>query len=389
MEWGRSVFRGVLAGVMALAAVQGLAPVLAQTSVTLTAPPVTLLPQSFGGWKQSGNGSAAAAPEGSLSLVNVNKQALEECGPQRSAVEEFSSGGRTMRVEAIEFGDRTGVDSAFTLVERSEMRLGAGLGEASALGDGAVLFKEGDSLVLASPAGAADMPALRELAKGLPKVTGNRGVEPLLPSLAPTENRVPGSLRYALGPATYAAEGGVLPASSLAWDKSAEAVTATYDVKHERETLTLLLYPTPQIAGAMERRLNGGLPALGLAFSAAKVRRENEMVMVASGGLPADQAQAMLAGVHLKQEVTIDRDVQPVFHNEVQKTFSLLTNIAILSGVLMGAAVLLGLFLGGGRALYRVMRGKPAAMEPEFLSLHLSPQSKAPRFDAAEPRARS
>jgi hypothetical protein len=389
MDWGRSVFRGVLAGVMALAAVPALSPVLAQTSVTLTEPPVTLLPGSFGGWKRSGNGSAAAGPEGSLSLVNVNKQALEECSPQRSAVEQFGSGGRTMRVEAIEFSDRTGVDSAFTLVERPEMRPGSGLGEASALGDGAVLFKEGDSLVLASPAGTADMPALRELAKGMPKVTGNRGVEPLLPSLAPAGNRVPGSLRYALGPATYAGEGGVLPANSLAWDKSAEAVTATYNVKHGRETLTLLLYPTPQIAGAMERRLNGGLASLGPAFSTAKVRRENEMVMVASGSLPADQAQAMLAGVHLKQEVTIDRDVQPVFHNEVQKTFSLLTNIAILSGVLMGTAVLLGLFLGGGRALYRVMRGKPAAMEPEFLSLHLSPQNKAPRFDAAGPSARS
>jgi hypothetical protein len=112
------------------------------------------------------------------------------------------------------------------------------------------------------------------------------------------------------------------------------------------------------------------------------------MVMVASGSLTGEEAQAMLAGVHLKQEVTIDRDMPPVFHAEVQKTFSLLTNIAILCGVLMGAAVLLGLFLGGGRALYRVMRGKPAAMEPEFLSLHLSPQNQAPRFEVTESHPR-
>jgi hypothetical protein len=79
----------------------------------------------------------------------------------------------------------------------------------------------------------------------------------------------------------------------------------------------------------------------------------------------------------------------PVFHAEVQKTFSLLTNIAILSGVLMGAAVLLGLFLGGGRALIRVLQGKPASAEPEFLSLHLANQNPVPNWESSGPNAHS
>jgi hypothetical protein len=60
-------------------------------------------------------------------------------------------------------------------------------------------------------------------------------------------------------------------------------------------------------------------------------------------------------------------------------------SIAILSGVLMGAAVLLGLFLGVGRAWFRVLRGKPAAVEVEFLSLHLAPQNKPVRFGEDDP----
>jgi hypothetical protein len=60
------------------------------------------------------------------------------------------------------------------------------------------------------------------------------------------------------------------------------------------------------------------------------------------------------------------------FHSEVRKTASLLTSIAILSGVLMTAAVLLGLFLGVGRASIRVLLGKPAAVEAEFLGLGLT-----------------
>jgi hypothetical protein len=358
-------------------------------SVTLTEPPVQLLPQSFSGWQLGGS-----SEPGNVSLATVNKAALQECGPLRSHVNTYTRNGKTMRVEAVEFGDRTGAYSAFTLAVRPEMRATKNVGANSvgswdAVGDGVVMFTTGDTLVLASPASETDLPALKELAKVLPKVTGSRGVAPLLPSFVPEEHLAASGMRYALGPESYAAEGGVLPASSLGWDKSAEAVTANYDEKHGRETVTLLIYPTPQIAQAFEKRLSTGVTGLGPSFANARVRREQELVMLASGALPGKEAQALLENVHMKQEVSIDHDIAPVFHAEVQKTFSLLSNIAILSGVLMGAAVLLGLFLGGGRALIRVLRGKPAAAEPEFLSLHLANQNPVPHFESPGPNAHS
>jgi hypothetical protein len=115
------------------------------------------------------------------------------------------------------------------------------------------------------------------------------------------------------------------------------------------------------------------------------VRREGELVALASGSFSGDDAERLVDDAHLRQEVSFDKDVQPVFHTEVQKTASLLMSIAILSGVLMGAAVLLGLFLGVGRAWFRVLRGKPAAVEVEFLSLHLAPQNKPVRFGEDDP----
>ena len=47
--------------------------------------------------------------------------------------------------------------------------------------------------------------------------------------------------------------------------------------------------------------------------------------------------------------------------------------ITMLVVVLVSAALLLGLFLGGGRALVRILRGKPVSTvsEEEFISLHL------------------
>ena len=55
------------------------------------------------------------------------------------------------------------------------------------------------------------------------------------------------------------------------------------------------------------------------------------------------------------------------------KTSQLLLGIAMLVIVGCSAAVLLGFFLGGGRALYRVARGKPVSSvyEEEFIRLHL------------------
>jgi len=358
----------------------------AQKSIAVSVPATPLLPESFGEWKPA---AAPAAPYAYL-LANINKAALEEDGQLRSAVSDYARNGRSIHVEAIQFGDRTGAVSAFTLAERPEMKPGRELGAANAVGvvapgDSAVLFTAGSTVVLVSGASAEDVASLKPLAEGLPKITGNKGVAPLLPTLVTAKGLVPGSLRYALGPATYQAQGGVLPAQSLGWEKSAEAVTAQYDDRRGKETVTLLLYPTPMIAGSFTRAIQDSLTRMGPSFATARVRREGEMVILASGSYSAEDAQRMVDGVHLKQEVSFDKDVQPVFHTEVQKTASLLTSIMVLSGVLMGAAVLLGLFLGVGRAWIRVLRGKPAAVEVEFLSLHLAPQNKPPQFSHDEP----
>jgi len=358
----------------------GLAALAGAQSTTLTEPPAPLLPQSFGQWKVAPAPAVPAAAK--VSLVEVSKEALEECGPQRSQVADYAQGGRSLHLEAIEFGDRTGAFSAFTVVKRPNMSPLKGLGALAATGDDAVLFTVGTTIVLASPTTAADVAGLKELAAGMPKAIGNKGVAPLLPTLLPPRGLVDGSVRYALGAASYAAEGGVLPAASLGWDKAAEAVTAEYKDRRGQETMTMLLYPTPAIAGTYTRAVQGLVNAAGASFANAKVRREGELVMLASGSFSPDEAQRMLENTHLKQQLSVDKDIAPTEHQQVVQTYSLLTQIAILSGVLMLAAVLLGLFLGGGRAAYRVLRGKPAYTEPEFLSLHLDTQNKAPRFDS-------
>lgn len=372
--------RGVaVAGVMAAGLVAG----AGAQAVTLQEPEAPLLPASFGEWKTATAPGEAPA----YSLARADKDALEECGPQRSAVMDYSAedhGGEVrLHVEAIQFGDRTGAVSAFTLMEQPGMQPGKELGAAEAVGNGAVLFTAGSTVVLVTGGSGNryEVASLKPLALSLPKVPGNKGVAPLLPTLVPAAGYVPASLRYALGPVTYAAEGGVLPTRSVGWEKNVEAVTAQYADKRGKETLTLLLYPTPAIAGSFAKAIKDETAGMGSGFAEARVRREGPLVMLASGSFSGDEAQRMIENVHMQEIVATDGDMHPLFRTEAVKTYSLLANIAILSGVMMVAAVLLGLFLGVGRAWFRVLRGKPAAVEVEFLSLHLAPQNKAPEFE--------
>jgi hypothetical protein len=235
----------------------------------------------------------------------------------------------------------------------------------------------------------ADQNTVRKIVAALPKVSGNQGLPPLLPTFLPARGIVPASVRYAVGPSGFAQEGmdvgpagmGRLGSSGLGWDKNAEAAMAEYADSRGRESLTLLLYPTPQIAGehmrAIEAAARGGANA---AAPALHDRREGELVVLAQGTFTAEAAQNMIENVHLHSEVTFDKPVPPSFTSEIHKTYSLLTSIAVLFGVMGLAAVLLGFFLGGGRALVRRMQGKTAATQAEFLSLHLDPQNRAPKF---------
>ena len=122
------------------------------------------------------------------------------------------------------------------------------------------------------------------------------------------------------------------------------------------------------------------MSGLGSSFAAAKARREGSLVLIANGSFSPDAAQALVENTHLHQFASTDKAMPTPEVVETRKTFGLLADIIVFSGVLCLAALLLGLFLGGGRALIRVLQGKPPATEMEFLSLHLDPQNPTPVF---------
>ena len=222
----------------------------------------------------------AAAP-----AQDVCVAVLKEDGLTRLAEANYGK----VQASAFEFGDATGAYSAYTFyrsfmaaphIVGAEARLKAGASETSADGAGTVVWA---GTVVLKLTGSVTKEELSALVSGLPKVGGSRGLAPLLPTELITPGLDAASVRYAVGPVAYQAMGGVLPAGILGWDKSAEAATATY-TKGGRGLLTLLMYPTPQIAGDRGRAIEKAVNEAGAdKFGALHMRRVGPMVGVTSG----------------------------------------------------------------------------------------------------------
>ena len=211
---------------------------------------------------------------------------------------------------------------------------------------------------------------------------GNKGLNPPIIGALPQESMERQTMHFAQGPAGYAGAGGVLPPELVGFDKDAEAVTANYSLSSGPAVLTLIDYPTPQIAEAQEKRIreyiksgSGARPPFTKALqdsdqASLEVSRSGPIVALVSGDAIPDESHKLLAQVHYSAELT---SMPQPHESEVSKTSRFLMGVASLVIIGCSAAILLGLFLGGGRALYRVARGRPVSSvyEAEFIRLHL------------------
>jgi hypothetical protein len=363
----------VLVGATAVSLSAQTAPTAAQTApakMMLAEPPSPLLPQSLrtGDSHEAGNGVPADSGADGPVLVEDGIRRYERGTPQSG--EHAGAPGGTVTV--YQFEDATGAYAAYTYLRKSG-------GEHVSLSGVSVVVID----LKLHP--EAEQALLKTIQTGLPKVGGPRGLSPLLPTYLPPKWLEKDTLKYSLGPVGYAAMGGVLPGSIIGFDKAAEVVTAKYQ---GRGTLSLLLYPTPQIAGDHGRQIEAEMNRQGAAAGTVKLRREGPLVLMTTGAWTPAEAQQMVEGIHLRNELTWNKPMPLEFHAEVQKTYSLLASIAMFCGLGALAAVVLGLFFGMGRAAIRVMQGKPAASEPEFLRIDLSGRSAPIHVDgvSGEPR---
>jgi len=333
----------------------------ALTLAALEPPPAApaLLPKSFAGWTQTAAPTATPTP--------ADAAVLHEYGLAQSSVASYASGAQRVTIHAWRFADATGAYGAFTCFRQPGMSA-ENIGHDGAASGDHHLFWTGTTVVDAiftAPA-TAEKSIIAALAAQLPQVGGAAGIPPSLPHYLPAPQLDPSTVKYAIGPAAYARMGGQLPPAAIDFSQDTEAITAHYGPAGAQQTLTLLLYPTPQIAAAHLKALDSIAQSSGMS-----TKRSGPLVAIVTGSNTSQKTQQLLNAVHFNDYVTINHPEGYV--PEGAKLYRLLLGITVLVVVLMCGALLLGLFLGGGRALFRVIRGKPASsvVEEEFISLHL------------------
>jgi hypothetical protein len=364
--------------------------------------PAALLPDSFAGW------IATAPPKTTVSdpaqADPANTEALKEYSFSDGMLANYKRNGDTLNLHALRFHDASGAYGAYSFYGENgwpKEEIGSG----ATVNHNRVLFWVGNIVVDAnfSHIGSKSGSELRQLVSHLPVPEGNRAIAPPILSNLPSDSLDGQTTHYALGPVGYAGSGGVLPAELVGFDRGAEeAVTANYSLRSGAATLTIINYPTPQLAAAQESKIrafikagssNPGSPDWPRSLqdsnpASLEVRRSGPLVALVSGSAKPEESHKLLGKVHFDADITTIP--VPPGESDVSKTARLLMSIAVIVIIGSSAAILLGFFLGGGRALYRVARGKPVSSvyEEEFIHLDLREDwvESTPAVDSPHPK---
>ena len=339
-----------------------------------------LLPASFAGWEAA----SAAKPVTDPALADsANAAALKEYGFTDALLNSYAREDETLKLKALRFVDVSGAYGAYTFYRHSGWPK-AEIGSGAASDNNRVLFWKGNVVIDADFSRISPMSGseLRELAALLPAPLGNKSVVPSLLYNLPQKSMDAQTTHYALGPLGYAGSGGVLPPELVGFDRGAEAVTATYNLSSGLATLTIINYPTPQMAAVQEKAISAYLkagnspqhpftkPLQDSNPTVLEARRSGPLVAVVSGDSIQDESRKLIGLVHYEANMSA---IPGGGDTEVQKTAKLVVAIITLVVVMFIAALMLAGFLGGGRALYRILRGKPVSSmyDQEFTRLNL------------------
>jgi hypothetical protein len=310
--------------------------------------PESLLPDAFAGWQKSLPARTSSNP---TNADKVNPALLTEYGFNDFEDATYAKGDRKMQVKAIRFKDASGAYGAFTYYKTPEMQTEK-IGDQAASANDRVLFYRGGILVQAvldrvTPMSAAE---LRELAIEIPLPAGSARHLPTLPLYLPRQGYVPNTAKYVVGPVGLGSISGPIPANQVDFEHGAELAQGLYNSGRGTATLTLISYPTPQIAGDRLRAVDTAHPQPpdGSTAPLFLTKRSGPLVAIVTGAISPREAKSLLASVNYDAEVTWNQRTGLSPRDNVG---SLLVGVVLLTGIILGLAVVAGIAFGGVRIL--------------------------------------
>jgi len=348
-------------------------------------PTKRLLPEAFAGWQIAGE---AKSVSDAATADPVEAPLLLEFGFQKLEIASYEQEDRHLQIKALQFKDATGALGAFLYYRQPRMAEESIGDQASSLNEHVLFYRANiivdavfDKLTAMSPA------QLRELAEGLPIVGGGDRNPPNLPNYLPRKvphaEAIVNTTRYAEGPVALEKIGAPISAELVDFPAGAEVVTSRYSAEPEEATLTVIEYPTPQIALQHQQRIKAahhpanaqqdpGGPAL-VNLEQIFTRRSGPLVIVVSGLITPNAASALLGSVNYDPQVSWNEKWKMLDKRE--NLGYLVLNIFLLALVLGGLALITGIGFGFGRVFLSRMfpgRVRTYAEANEVISLGLA-----------------
>ncbi|MBV9072666.1 MAG: hypothetical protein JOZ10_03460 [Acidobacteria bacterium] len=310
-----------------------------------------ILPKGFAGWQQ--DTVSVKTSHNPADADASNAAVLKEYGlTDFESVNYRKDGDRKLSVRAIRFQDATGAYGAYSLYSQPGMQTEE-IGRHGESADDRVLFMQGNVVVEAKfdQVNAMSAAEMRELAGDLPEPPGALGQPPNIARWLPQPAFIEHSVKYAVGPKSYDMTGAPLPGSTLDFSKSPEILTALYKSDEGNARLTLIAYPTPQIAGAQLRTIEQNRAALQASGAGDfQVKRTGPLLAIVSGDASSSEAKSLLASVNYEANVTYD---EPTFLGKKNNIGNLIVAVFGLIGLILAVAVVLGVSFGGVRILLK------------------------------------
>ncbi len=325
-----------------------------------------LLPDHFGTWTAE-RPSVVIWPRNSSWPLDLRKgdldlqerddeQVLAESGVVGVEERLYKKGGLEFEVRLYQLRDPSSAYELYTFYLDPAMTP-AHVGQSSASNEDGVEILVGKFAIRSSSPKGVSPDDLRSLVAALqPKA--DQAPLPPIPGYLPVNGRIPGTERYALGPAGFRAALGSLDraalsplASAVGFDAGAEAIFARYRKGSGDAVVLLLEYPTPQLAGRFQKHIEQALTSLQQPNESA-IRRKGSVLSLVLRPSSHDYAEALLEDVRYETQVT---------WNESSTTLTdppwpvMIVNTIVGTGVFMVAAIVFGLAFGGVRVFTKIL----------------------------------
>lgn len=329
------------------------------------------------------SGSLAAAPAGSEAWI------FDEVGYRRYERRSYETeGGGTLTIEVITGKDERSAYSLLTLLRDSELRPGPP-GEFFAAGVDTLEFAKGNFWVRVQSSASTDL--VRRVAISVGNRIGPRErTTPPLISHFPRNGLDASSARYFLGPRSFATYASKIPGLQLDFRPEMEIAQAAYALGNGSGVLSLVDFPTAQIAGDYFDGLSDGIQSQAKSLF---TRRVGPIVGILEGSFDAATADQILGAIKFSYSIKWiydknNRSSTTVWGVPVRILGTVVRSL-LLTVLLCGISVLLGV----GMAVFRViLRGYApgnfldAPERTEMIRLRLNEQ-RAPSHGTAVGRS--